>query len=123
MLPDGQPLFGSSKTIHGLAVSITCTALVAELLGLGWLMGSKIAVLSMMGDLGSSFLKRRLRLPPHAQAFGLDQFPEALVPLLVLRTQLGLDCIEIAVLIMSFIVLEIGLSRLLFKLHIRDRPY
>jgi CDP-2,3-bis-(O-geranylgeranyl)-sn-glycerol synthase len=123
MLPDGQPLLGPSKTIRGLLVSVTCTALVAELLGLGWSTGSKLAALSMLGDLGSSFLKRRLRLPPHAQAFGLDQIPEALVPLLVLRAQLGLDWLDVAVLIIGFIILEIWLSRLLFMLHIRDRPY
>jgi hypothetical protein len=122
-LPDEQPIFGRSKTIRGLIVSIVCTAAVAALLGAGWRTGAELAALSMLGDLLSSFLKRRLRLPPHAQAFGLDQIPEALVPVLVLQTRLGLTAWDIAVLVGAFIILEIMLSRLLFRLHLRDRPY
>jgi hypothetical protein len=123
ILPDGQPLFGRAKTIRGLIVSVICTALAAEPLGLGWRIGAGIAASSMLGDLASSFLKRRLRLPPHAQAFGLDQIPEALLPLLVFKAPLNLSWWEIGVLIGVFIVLEILLSRLLFRLRIRDRPY
>ena len=123
ILPDGQPLFGCAKTFRGLVVSVACTALAAETLGLGWRIGAGIAASSMLGDLASSFLKRRLRLPPHAQAFGLDQIPEALLPLLVFRAHLNLNWWEIGVLVAVFIVLEILLSRLLFRLRIRDRPY
>jgi CDP-2,3-bis-(O-geranylgeranyl)-sn-glycerol synthase len=77
----------------------------------------------MCGDMASSFIKRRLRLPPHAQAFGLDQIPEALLPLLVLRARLDLDASGIAAIVLAFILLEIGLSRLLYRWRIRDRPY
>ncbi|MBB4040338.1 CDP-2,3-bis-(O-geranylgeranyl)-sn-glycerol synthase [Microvirga flocculans] len=122
-LPDGQPLLGSSKTFRGLAASIAATALCAEALGIGYKMGAWIATLSMLGDLCASFLKRRLRLRPHARAFGIDQIPEALLPLVLLRKELGLDTLNILVLTTVFILLEIWLSRLLFKLRIRDRPY
>ena len=122
-LPDGQPLFGPAKTFRGLFVSIACAAMAAELLGMGWQGGAAIAALSMLGDLASSFLKRRLRLPPHAQASGLDQIPEALLPLLVYRTRLNLGWWEIGALVAVFVVLEIFLSRLLFRFRIRDRPY
>jgi CDP-2,3-bis-(O-geranylgeranyl)-sn-glycerol synthase len=71
----------------------------------------------------SSFLKRRRGLELHAQAFGLDQIPEALIPLLLLRTTLGLSTMDIAVTVVAFIILELVLSRLLFMLNIRDRPY
>lgn len=122
-LADGRPLLGRSKTIRGVAVSIGCTTLAAPLLGLQWNIGAGLAGASMVGDLLSSFVKRRLGLPLHARAVGLDQIPEALLPLLLLRTRLGLDALEIAVLVAAFMVLENALSRLLFKLHIRDRPY
>jgi CDP-2,3-bis-(O-geranylgeranyl)-sn-glycerol synthase len=36
---------------------------------------------------------------------------------------LGLTAWDIAVLVGAFIILEIMLSRLLFRLHLRDRPY
>lgn len=77
----------------------------------------------MAGDLFSSFLKRRAGIPPHGQAFLLDQVPESLFPLLVLAPTLGLTAPDIAVTVAAFVVLGIVLSRLLFRLKIRDRPY
>jgi hypothetical protein len=71
-LRDGQPIFGASKTIRGAAASVACTTLLAPLVGLEWMDGAAIAAASMLGDLLSSFTKRRLRLRVHAQAFGLD---------------------------------------------------
>jgi CDP-2,3-bis-(O-geranylgeranyl)-sn-glycerol synthase len=121
--PDGRPLFGPSKTVRGLVLSVVCTTLVAILLGYEWITGAGLASASMFGDLLSSFLKRRLGLRVHSQAFGLDQIPESLLPLLVLRQQLGLGYGDIAIIVATFIVLELVLSRLLFRLHIRDRPY
>src|SRR5690242_21237914 len=59
-LPDGRPLFGASKTIRGLVVSVACTALAAVLLGFEWPCGAGVAVAAMAGDLASSFAKRRL---------------------------------------------------------------
>ena len=122
-LSDGQPLFGRSKTVRGLALSIAATTLVALLLGFDWSTGAIFAAASLSGDLISSFIKRRLGLLPHAQAFGLDQIPEALLPLLLLRVSLNLSAADIAVAVAAFVILEMALSRILFSLHIRDRPY
>jgi len=122
-LPDGQPVFGSSKTICGLVVSICSTTIMAPVLGFEWSVGVVIAVGAMGGDLFSSFVKRRFRLDPHAQVFGLDQIPEALLPLLLLRDRLDLSGLEIATLLIAFVALQMVLSRLLFRLGIRDRPH
>jgi CDP-2,3-bis-(O-geranylgeranyl)-sn-glycerol synthase len=123
MLPDHRPLFGSSKTIRGIVVSIGCTTLAAPALGFDWWIGTILAAGSMVGDLISSFTKRRLGFTVHAQAFGLDQIPEALLPLLLLRSPLGLSELDIALLVAAFVVLELVLSYLLFKLRIREQPY
>ena len=123
ILPDGEPLFGTSKTIRGVILSIVATAGSAVLLHLDWSTGAVIAGTSMLGDLFSSFVKRRLHLPLHAQAFGLDQIPEALLPLLIVKEQFNLTSNDIAVLVIAFIVLELVLSRILFRLKIRDRPF
>jgi len=123
ILPDREPLFGASKTVRGVTLSVLCTAAAAVLLHLDWSTGAIIAAISMLGDLFSSFIKRRLHLPPHAQAFGLDQIPEALLPLLVVKAQFNLTSLHIAGLVLAFIVLEVVLSRILFRLKIRDRPY
>src|SRR4026209_3023585 len=56
---DGRPLFGASKSLRGIVASIAITSLVAAILGFDWSLGAALAGLSMLGDLGSSFVKRR----------------------------------------------------------------
>ena len=77
----------------------------------------------MAGDLLASFLKRRLGLKVHAQAIGLDQIPEALLPLLILQSRLELSAAEIVLLVAAFAFLEAVLSYVLYKLRIREQPY
>lgn len=122
-LRDRRRLFGNSKTIRGMVLSIACTALVAPLVGIDAMIGAGLAAASMLGDLTSSFIKRRLGLRLHARALGLDQIPEALLPLLLLHPRLGLGAVDIVVIVALFIALELILSKLLFRLGIRDRPY
>ena len=50
------------------------------------------------------------------------RFPESLLPLLALRGTLGITFVDIALIVALFFVFELILSRLLFKLHIRDQP-
>jgi hypothetical protein len=57
------------------------------------------------------------------RAIGLDQIPESLLPLLACAFFLPLTFFDVAVATLSFFVGELALSRVLFKLHIRDRPY
>lgn len=87
---DGQPLFGASKTIRGLVLSVCFTTLAAVLLGFDWMIGAEFAAGSIAGDLMASFVKRRLGLGLHSQAVRLDQIPEALMPMLLLQARLNL---------------------------------
>lgn len=69
---DGRPLLGSHKTIRGLASALilgtlTGVAQASPLLGLLQSLGA------VLGDLSSSFLKRRLGLKPGALLLPLDQ--------------------------------------------------
>jgi len=68
-------------------------------------------------------LKRRLGLPPSSRAIGLDQIPESLFPLLACYSALSLSVIDIAAGCAIFFVGELLLSRLFFRLRLRDRPY
>ena len=77
---DGRPLFGPSKTIRGIVVSLVVTALGAILLGLHFWIGLLVAGTSMAGDLFSSFLKRRIRLGPSSKATGLISFRNRFFP-------------------------------------------
>jgi CDP-diglyceride synthetase len=114
-LPDGQRLFGESKTVRGLVASVVFTTLAAPLLSLAWSLGAMLAAASMAGDLVSSFIKRRIGLKPHAPALGLDQIPEALLPLLIVGPRLGLGWVDIAILLAGFVLVGAVLSRLRFR--------
>jgi hypothetical protein len=120
---DGRPLFGPSKTLRGVVLSILVTSAFAPLIGLECKVGALVASVAMIGDLFSSFLKRRMDLSASGQFVGLDQIPESLLPLLACRLLLPLTILDIALATLIFLVGALALSRLLFKLHIRDRPY
>jgi hypothetical protein len=122
-LADGKPLFGKSKSVRGIVVSILSSALAAPLLGLPWKIGLAVGGAAMAGDLLSSFVKRRLDLAPSSRATGLDQIPESLFPLLASRGALALSILDIASGVAIFFVGEVVLSVVLYKAHIRDRPY
>lgn len=123
ILPDGHPLFGDRKTWRGLVTALLAAAAIAPVLGLAATTGMLIALLSMLGDLGSSFIKRRLALEPSSRAPLLDQLPESVLPLLILKPVLGLGWVDIAVVAALFFLADIALSRQLYHLHIRNRPY
>jgi CDP-diglyceride synthetase len=120
---DGRPLFGPSKTIRGIVLSLLATPLAALLMGLSWQLGVVVAALALAGDLLSSFVKRRIGLASSSMAIGLDQIPEALFPLLGAALFMPLGLANIFVGVALFFVGELILSRILFHLNLRDRPY
>ena len=122
-LPDGHGLFGSSKTWRGLLAALVTTGIAATLLGHTAVFGVIIAGLAMAGDLVSSFIKRRRGLASSSRSTGLDQLPEALLPTCYAVAALNLPWWWILALPAAFMVLEIYLSKPLFKLGIRKRPY
>jgi hypothetical protein len=122
-LGDGRPLFGTSKTVRGICLSLLLTSAGAQVMGLGWKIGLMVSAVAMAGDLCSSFLKRRMNFETSSRATGLDQIPESLFPLLAVRGILSLIAWDIAAGVGLFFAGEVLLSLLLYKLHLRDRPY
>ena len=120
---DGRPLFGPSKTIRGILVSVLITTASAPFIGLDLTIGAIVAGAAMAGDLFSSFVKRRLNVPPSSRALGLDQVPESLFPMLACSDALSLAIPDIALGVGVFFIGEIILSRLLYQIHVRDEPY
>ena len=120
---DGRPVFGASKTMRGIVVSILITSAIAPFIGLDLTIGAIVASSAMAGDLFSSFVKRRLNFPPSSQALGLYQVPESLFPMLACRNALSLTIADIALGVGIFFIGELILSRLLFRAHLRDEPY
>lgn len=123
VMRDGQPVFGSSKTIRGVSSAVLAATTLAPLLGLPVSFGFLIGASAMVGDLCSSFVKRRLGFKPSSRATGLDQIPESLLPALLGQRLLALPAGDVVAITAAFFVGEIVLSRILFRLKLRDRPY
>lgn len=120
---DGRPLFGRSKTIRGIVAALVTATTGASIMGLPISLGAWIGFGAMAGDLLSSFFKRRLGIPASGMALGLDQIPEVLFPLLLVRPGLNLHLADILALTVLFVVIELLISRVLFRLRIRKQPY
>jgi CDP-archaeol synthase len=120
---DRRPLFGPTKTVRGVVVSILATAAIAPLVGIAWGLGALIGASAMAGDLFSSFIKRRLDRPPSSRATGLDQIPESLLPLLACRDALALNAADIGIVVAVFFAGAIVLSRLAYRIGLRDQPH
>ncbi len=120
---DGKRLLGDSKTWRGILASLVATAPAAWLLGYEIETGLLLALFSMLGDMLSSFIKRRLSMPSSSMAPLIDQIPESLLPAWFLRVQFELELLPIVILVALFIVLELVLSRILYEWGIRRKPY
>jgi CDP-archaeol synthase len=123
MAPDHQALFGSSKTLRGVLLSVLLTAVGGRVLGFSFGTAALIGSGAMAGDLFSSFCKRRLHLPTSSRALGLDQVPESLFPLLLCRRTLSLNVLDVLLIVAGFFVAELAISKVLHRLHVRDQPY
>ena len=106
-----------------MIAALAATTAAAWLLGYDPETGMLIAVYAMFGDLASSFIKRRLSMPPSSMAPFLDQVPESLFPALMLMDSFGLDLFAVILLVLTFVTLELGLSHILYRWDIRKRPY
>lgn len=120
---DGRPLFGRAKTVRGIVLAELVTTAGAPCIGLDWPVGAVVGIGAMAGDLCSSFVKRRLDIGVSGMAAGLDQVPEALLPLLLAGALLPLGAADIAVGLALFVIGAVLLSRLFYRLNLRDQPY
>ena len=120
---DGHPLFGKSKTWRGVVGAVLFTGVGAVILGYSLTTGVLVALYTMAGDLVSSFTKRRLGMAPSSMAPLIDQVPETLLPAVMLRQTFNLEMHSILILVGAFIIVELALSVVLYRLGIRNRPY
>jgi len=122
-LADHYPVFGNSKTWRGVFASVIFTVIAALFLGYNLEFGLLVSLLAMTGDLLSSFIKRRLKLQPSRKAPFLDQVPESLFPALYMMQVLSLAWEDVLFIVVMFIVIELVLSKVLYRLGVRQRPY
>jgi CDP-diglyceride synthetase len=120
---DGHRLLGRSKTWRGILSAVMAANLMALLLGIAPLIGVWFALLTMLGDLFASFCKRRLGKQESSRSRGLDTVPESLLPASMLKESLLLSYVDIALIVLLFFLIEEFISPILYKWHIRQRPY
>ena len=89
--PDGRLLFGSHKTIRGALGGIISGGVICLALGFPLWLGLAAGFLSMLGDLFSSFVKRRFSFSSGDAVPGLDQIPEGLLPFLLIAPYYSLS--------------------------------
>jgi len=118
---DGRPLLGPAKTVRGLAAAIVATALCAPVVGIPIVLGALMGAAAMAGDALSSFVKRRLGVATSAEAIGLDQIPESLLPLLAVQGALSLSVAQIVGVTAVFVALGVPLRRILHRMRLRNR--
>jgi CDP-archaeol synthase len=119
----GHRLFGPTKTIRGALVSIVLTTFGALALGFTPIIGLLLGAVAMVGDLSTSFVKRRLNFVPSSRFPGLDQIPESLFPLIACRGTLELSLLDIVVGVVAFVGGAMLLSPLFYRIGIRDQPF
>lgn len=123
LFADGRPWLGTSKTWRGLVAAICVCAVLAPLLGYSPLVGAGVGGLAMLGDMASSFSKRRLRLTSSARASGIDQIPESALPAAIFKSSFALDWLDVFIVTGAFFILEVVFSMIFFRLGIRKHPY
>jgi hypothetical protein len=102
---------------------VLVTTAGAALMGVPLAAGALIGAAAMLGDALSSFIKRRVGVPPSGRAIGLDQIPESLLPLLAVQGMLQLPSVLIFGVVIAFSAIEIPAARWSFRFGLRDRPY
>jgi len=118
-----HPIFGESKTCLGVIAAIVATSAAAWLMGYSFFTGVLVDSYAVLGVLISSFIKRRLARQPISMALLLDQIPESLFPALMMMQIFKLDISAIIQLVLTFIIIELLLSHILYKWGIREKPY
>jgi hypothetical protein len=100
---DGRPILGPHKTLRGVLAGTGAGALAGPLIGVGVLAGAAAGLLAMVGDVVTSFAKRRLGHSSGRPVLGLDQALEGALPLAALAPGLGLGGLEALLALAAFI--------------------
>lgn len=120
---DGRPILGKSKTWRGVVSGALACGLFSLVTGLGFIFGVVFGVIGLVGDMLSSFIKRRLGLASSARAVGLDQIPEALLPMLLAMWWLPVNGWVVIGVVVLFTLSNIVASPLLYRIGIRRHPH
>ncbi|MDE2388497.1 MAG: CDP-archaeol synthase [Betaproteobacteria bacterium] len=113
-LPDGHPVFGSSKTWRGIFAALLMTSIAASLMNYPFVTGFLIASYAVIGDLSSSFIKRRFSMAPSSKAPILDQVPESLLPAFMMMRNFDLELSSVLWVSFIFLIVDLVMTYILY---------
>lgn len=123
---DGKPLLGKNKSVRGVIVGIAGGTAAYGLLMQPWWVAATASLLTMAGDLTSSFIKRRMGHPKGRSVFPLDQIFESLLPVLFLAPYMGLSIEQQLIILVLFVLTAYSSSRylnyIIYRPPIADYP-
>ncbi len=122
-LSDNNRLLGSSKTWRGIFAALLATTIAALLLGYSAKTGFSIAVYAALGDLLSSFIKRRLAMVPSSKAPLLDQIPESLFPAMMLMQTFNLEMSSVILLVFFFTIIDMVVTHFLYYWRVYKKSF
>jgi CDP-2,3-bis-(O-geranylgeranyl)-sn-glycerol synthase len=119
---DGKPFLGSHKTLRGCIVGVLAGLLI------GFLQGNALAGVTqgfgaILGDLLSSFLKRRWDLAPGASAPVLDQLDFIVVAIILSQPFTRATLQEMVIIIMVTIPIHYLSNYLSWMLKMKEHPW
>jgi CDP-2,3-bis-(O-geranylgeranyl)-sn-glycerol synthase len=127
---DGRRIFGKGKTIRGFACGLVVGTLVGLLQGIVraplreyLLLGFLLALGALLGDLASSFIKRRLGIKSGGAAPGLDQLSFVVVALILASLVRVLSLQVIATILIITPPIHLATNFIGYKLGLKGRPY
>jgi predicted MPP superfamily phosphohydrolase len=119
---DGKPFLGDHKTVRGVLAAVLMGMGAGMVLDFRWWEGLSVAALSVLGDLLSSFIKRRAGWASGNVTPGLDQGFEGLLPLLFLSARYSLRWETVFFLLFLF-SFPAFLGSWFFKKILSQQPY
>lgn len=137
---NNNPIFGKNKTVRGFLSGIIFALVVAYIqhflynyeLFRGWSLinyhdwfrlGFLMGMGAMLGDLGESFIKRRLNLKPGERFIPWDQIDFVIGAILLIYPIVKLTWPKILIIIIGSFILHIIVNHLAFYLKIRDEKW
>jgi CDP-2,3-bis-(O-geranylgeranyl)-sn-glycerol synthase len=119
---DGKPFLGSHKTLRGCIVGVLAGLLI------GFLQGNALAGVTqgfgaILGDLLSSFLKRRWDLAPGASAPVLDQLDFIVVAIILSQPFTRATLQEMVIIILVTIPIHYLSNYLSWMLKMKEHPW
>lgn len=119
---DKKPIFGAHKTFRGIIIAVMGGTLWFPLMKTSWQVAFFAAIISMAGDLLSSFIKRRFQMESGKSAPILDQFFEGTFPLIYFYYYLPLSLDKIIIVLMFFLPITYAGSWIWRYLVFRPSP-